>query len=96
MHWRKIVECRILRIDYEQVVDSLEPSVRRLLDACGLAWDPACLNFSANREAVFTLSMGQVRRNLYSDATRRWKRYGDRMASLERALENQGVTLEPD
>jgi hypothetical protein len=94
-HWAAVFPGRILRIDYEQVVESIEPSVRRLLDACGLSWDPACLKFSENREAVYTLSMGQVRRELYRDATQRWKRYGDRVASLERALEDQGVVLPP-
>ena len=85
-HWETIVPGRILRIDYEQVVDSIEPSVRRMLAACNLPWDPACLQFSENPEAVYTLSMGQVRRELYRDATQRWKRYGDRMAPLKRAL----------
>ncbi|MBL37490.1 MAG: hypothetical protein CMP07_03675 [Xanthomonadales bacterium] len=94
-HWLTVVPGSILRIDYEQVVDSIEPSVRRLLDACGLPWDPACLKFSENREAVYTLSMGQVRRELYRDATRRWRRYGDRLADLERALEDSGVELPP-
>lgn len=95
-HWQRVVPGRILRIDYEQVVDSIEPSVRRLLDACGLPWDPACLKFSENREAVYTLSMGQVRRELYRDATRRWRRYGDRVSELERALKNRGVELPSD
>lgn len=94
-HWLTVLSGRILRIDYEQVVDSIEPSVRRLLDACGLPWDAACLKFSENREAVYTLSMGQVRRELYRDATQRWKRYGDRLHGLERALENHGVELPP-
>lgn len=92
-HWDRMLPGRILRIDYEQVVDSIEPSMRRLLAACGLPWDPACLKFADNREAVYTLSMGQVRRELYRDARQRWKRYGDRMAVLERALERQGVAL---
>jgi len=92
-HWDRVFPGRILRVDYEAVVDSIEPSTRRLLDACGLPWDPACLKFSENREAVYTLSMGQVRRELYRDARQRWKRYGDRITGLERALGNQGVAL---
>ncbi|MEX2497905.1 MAG: sulfotransferase [Wenzhouxiangellaceae bacterium] len=94
-HWRRVLSGRLLRIDYEQVVDSIEPCVRRLLDACDLSWDPACLKFSENRDAVYTLSMGQVRRELYREATQRWKRYGDRMAPLVHALESQGVVLPP-
>jgi len=92
-HWGTVLSGRILRVDYEQVVDSVEPSVRRLLGACGLPWDPGCLRFFENREAVYTLSMGQVRRELYRDATRRWKRYGERMAVLQRALRDQGVVM---
>jgi len=95
-HWAAVFPGRILRIDYEQVVASIEPSVRRLLDGCSLPWDPACLKFHANREAVYTLSMGQIRRELYRDATQRWKRYGDRLTALENALEKHGVALSPD
>lgn len=94
-HWETILPDRIVRVDYEQVVASIESSVCRQLDACGLPWDPACLRFSENREAVYTLSMGQVRRELYRDASQRWKRYGDRMAALQRPLEHHGVVLPP-
>ena len=30
--------------------------MRRVLDFCGLAWDPACVDLTANESAVATLS----------------------------------------
>lgn len=90
-HWQQVFPGWVATTDYEQLVDSIEPSVRALLGYCGLPWDAACLKFAENREAVYTLSMGQVRRELYRDATGRWRRYAAHMAPLERALERNGV-----
>lgn len=92
-HWHRVFPGWIATADYEQLVHSIEPSVRALLAHCGLPWDAACLKFPENREAVYTLSMGQVRRELYRDATGRWRRYAAHMAPLERELERHGVEL---
>ena len=38
-------------VDYEETVDDLEGSRGACLDACGLEWEPACLEFHRNSAA---------------------------------------------
>ena len=49
--------------------------MRRLLDFCGLEFEPACLNFHENAAPVATASAAQVRQPLYRSSLDRWKRY---------------------
>ena len=42
-HWARVLPGKILRVQYEEVVEGFEPGVRRLLDFCGLEFEPACL-----------------------------------------------------
>jgi len=86
-HWRSVLPAgRMLEIDYEQLVAEPEPEVRRLLDHCGLEWEPACLEFHRVERAVRTASSQQVRQPLYRHAVGRWRRYRDRLGPLLEAL----------
>jgi tetratricopeptide (TPR) repeat protein len=66
---------RFTEVHYERLVDDLEPEVRRLLDFCGLKFEPACLTFHENAAPVATASAAQVRQPLYRSSLDRWKRY---------------------
>ncbi len=48
---------------------------RRLLDACGLPWDPACLEFHRTERPIRTASVTQVRQPIYTRSVARWKHY---------------------
>ncbi len=66
---------RFCELHYESMVTDFEPTVRRLLDFCGLPFEPACLNFHENEAPVATASAAQVRQPLYRTALDRWMRY---------------------
>jgi tetratricopeptide (TPR) repeat protein len=85
-HWDAALPGRVLRVQHEDVVDDLEGSVRRLLDHCGLAFEPACLEFHKNRRSVRTPSSEQVRRPIFRDGLDQWKRYERELAPLTAAL----------
>ena len=84
---------RMLELDYEALVADLEGQSRRLLDYCGLDWDPACLEFHRTERPVHTASAGQVRQPLYASAAGRWRRYEKELAPLIEAL---GELVPPD
>ncbi len=67
---------------YEQLIDDFEPEARRLLAACGLAWEPACARFHETARPVRTASLTQVRQPLYRQALARWKHYEVHLADL--------------
>jgi tetratricopeptide (TPR) repeat protein len=76
---------RVRLFRYEDLLADPEPRVRELLDACGLAFDPACLEFHRAARSVRTASAAQVRQPLRGD-TARAGRHGTRLDPLRRAL----------
>jgi len=85
-HWDEALPGRILRVHHEDVVADLEGSVRRLLDYCGLAFEPACIEFHKTDRSVRTPSSEQVRQPIYRDGLDQWKKYEPWLDPLKTAL----------
>jgi tetratricopeptide (TPR) repeat protein len=85
-HWDTVLPGRVLRVHHEDVVDDLEGQVRRLLDHCGLPFDPACLEFHRTQRSVRTASSEQVRRPLYREGLDQWRQYESWLGPLREAL----------
>jgi tetratricopeptide (TPR) repeat protein len=85
-HWDTVLPGKILRVHHEDVVNDLEGSVRRILDFCGLDFEPACLDFHKNRRQVNTASSEQVRRPIYRDGMDQWRHFEPYLATLRGAL----------
>ena len=85
-HWDQALPGRILRVDHEEVVPDLEGSVRRMLDHCGLEFEPACIEFHKTRRSVRTPSSEQVRQPIFRDGLDQWKSYEPWLGPLKAAL----------
>jgi tetratricopeptide (TPR) repeat protein len=81
-HWRKVLPMPLLEVDYEETVADLEGVARKLVAWCGLAWEPACLEFQQAKRPVRTASAVQVRQPVYRTSVGRWKHYEHALASL--------------
>ena len=68
-HVDAVLPGRVHRQFYERMVDDTEAEVRRLLDYCGLEFEPQVLEFYRTDRPVRTASSEQVRRPIYRDAT---------------------------
>lgn len=86
-YWRRVLPVPILEVDYEEIVADLEGVSRRLLDWCGLPWDPVCLAFHQTERPIRTASVTQVRQPIYRRSVARWKHYE---ASLRTLLNRLG------
>ncbi len=64
-HWDAVLPGRVLRVQHEDLVNDLEGNVRRLLDYCGLEFEPACVEFHKTERSVRTASSEQVRQPIY-------------------------------
>jgi tetratricopeptide (TPR) repeat protein len=93
-HWHAIMPGFIHDISYENLVLDQEQETRRLLSACGLEWQDACLNFHANPTATSTASASQVRRPLYETSLRQWRHYEQQLDGLRSQLLAAGLTRE--
>ncbi|MGC1305295.1 MAG: sulfotransferase [Caulobacteraceae bacterium] len=85
-HWDEVLPGRILRVHHEDVVTDLEGSVRQILDYCGLAFEPGCVDFHKTQRSVRTPSSEQVRRPIFRDGLDQWKKYEPWLDPLKLAL----------
>lgn len=85
-HWQQVLPVPLLEVDYEETVTDLEGVARRLVDWCGLDWEPACLDFHKSKRPVRTASATQVRQPLYTHSVGRWRNYEHSLAELFAAL----------
>lgn len=85
-HFDRVLPGRVHRVVYERMVEDTEGEVRRLLDYCGLPFEPACLRFWENDRAVRTASSEQVRRPIFRDAVEHWRNYEPWLGPLKAAL----------
>jgi predicted Zn-dependent protease len=77
---------RVHRIFYESLIEDTEAQVRRLLDHCGLSFEPGCLRFYENERAVRTASSEQVRRPIFREGVNHWRHYEPWLGTLKGAL----------
>jgi len=85
-HWSRVLPGRVVDVVYEKLVADPETEIRRLLAACGLPWDDACLRFHENQRSVSTASSSQVRQPIFKSAVQRWRRYEQHLGPLLEAL----------
>jgi tetratricopeptide (TPR) repeat protein len=85
-HFDRVLPGRVHRVFYERLVEDTETQVRRLLDYCGLEFEPACLRFHENERAVRTASSEQVRQPIYREALDHWRHFEPWLGPLEAAL----------
>jgi tetratricopeptide (TPR) repeat protein len=75
-HWRETIpSSRLFEIQYEDLISDQETWTRKLLEFCGLDWDPACLEFHTNDRQVSTPSKWQVRQPIYRTSVEKWRHY---------------------
>jgi hypothetical protein len=77
----------MLEFSYEATVDDFETQARRLLDFCGLDWEPSCLDFHRTERPVLTASKGQVRRPIYASSKGKWRVFERQLEPLRLAIE---------
>jgi hypothetical protein len=91
-HWDSVLPGRILRVQHEDVVEDLESNVRRLLDFCGLPFEPACLEFHKTERSIRTASSEQVRRPIFREGLDQWRHFEPWLGPLRDALGPLGAS----
>jgi tetratricopeptide (TPR) repeat protein len=86
-HWDQVLPAgRILRVHHEDVVDDLEGNVRRILEYCGLKFEPQCISFHETKRSVRTASSEQVRQAIYREGLDQWRNFEPWLDPLKVAL----------
>jgi hypothetical protein len=77
---------RILRVEHEAVVDDLETNVRRILEFCGLDFEPQCVEFYKTERSIRTASSEQVRQPIFKEGIDQWRNFEPWLGPLKEAL----------
>jgi len=85
-HWDQALPGKILRIQHEHVVEDLESNVRRILDFCGLDFEPGCLEFHKTERSVHSASSEQVRRPINREGVDQWRNYERWLGPFQQSL----------
>jgi tetratricopeptide (TPR) repeat protein len=85
-HFDEVLPGRVHRVLYEDMVENTESEVRRLLQYCGLEFEPGVLKFHENQRAVRTASSEQVRKPIFKEGMDQWRHYEPWLDALKREL----------
>jgi hypothetical protein len=67
--WKDRFKDSIFEANYENIVNSPEQEVKKMLLFCNLEWEPECLNFYKNKKTpVQTVSVSQASRPIYKSS----------------------------
>ncbi len=87
-HWDEILPGAIHSVDYETMIADQEATTRGLLEACGLDWDPNCLEFFRHDRSIPTISATQVQQPIYGSSVAAWENYADMLEPLLAVLDD--------
>jgi tetratricopeptide (TPR) repeat protein len=85
-HWDSVLPGRVLHLCYEDVVEDVEASVRRVMQFCELEFEPGCVEFYKTARSVSTASSEQVRQPIFRTGLSQWRHYETWLGPLEEAL----------
>ena len=85
-HWDAVLPGKVLHVRYEDLVRNPEAGIRALLAHCGVAFEPACLQFHETQRPVRTASSEQVRQPLYASGIGYWKHFAEQLEPLRLSL----------
>jgi tetratricopeptide (TPR) repeat protein len=85
-HWDRVLPGKVLHVQHEDVVEDLQGNVRRILDFCGLEFEPQCVEFYKTERSVRTASSEQVRQPIFKDGLNQWRHFEPFLGPLKAAL----------
>ena len=85
-HWDAVLPGFVLRVLHEDVVADLEGQVRRILDFCGLPFEPACVEYHRTERSIRTPSAEQVRQPISRAAMGQWRNFDPWLGPLREGL----------
>lgn len=93
-HWSKVLQGRLIEVDYESLVTDTEKQTHVLLEQLGLEFQPDCLDFYKNPAPSATASSVQVREKTHSRSINRWKKFSKELQPLKNHLESVNISVE--
>lgn len=92
-HWRNCLPGKFFEMQYEELVQSPQHSIERLLEYVGVGFESACMAFHLNPEPAATASAAQVREPIHTRSVAGWKRHEVPLRPLIDMLHQAGIEV---
>ena len=87
--WNKKLPNDIYNANYENIVQNKEEEIKKLIEFCGLDWDPSCLAHHKSRKTpISTVSVVQARKPIYTSSMNSNDKYSKYLKPLFDILKN--------
>ena len=86
--WQKRYDNRIYNVDYDSLVNNEEVEIKRLIARLGIQWEETCLAPEKNERVITTASSQQVRRRIYRDSSKAWRKFEPYLKGIFNKLED--------
>jgi tetratricopeptide (TPR) repeat protein len=90
-HWKTCLGDDLIEVTLEALIAEPELHILRILAACNLPFEDACLSPHEAAGAVASASSSQVRKPINSEGVGAWKRYASGLMPLRARLEAMGA-----
>jgi tetratricopeptide (TPR) repeat protein len=89
IQYRSVLGLHYTEVRYEDLVENLEPTMRKVFDFLACDWEPAVLDYheAARKHYARTPSYQDVTSPVYTRSLGRWQRYRDRLEPVLPLLE---------
>ena len=84
--WHSILPNYIYDISYESLIKNQKIETQKLLKFCNLKWNDNCMMFYKNKRYITTASLVQVRKPIYNNSIKSWKKYEKYIKDLIKIL----------
>lgn len=88
-HWQTIFPDRILDIQYEDMVQDVEATGRKMASFCGLDWHDQMAQPNKSTAQILTLSATQLRRPVHTNSIGKWRAEAEVLEPFVNALTPQ-------
>jgi len=85
-HWEAVMPGAILRVQHEELIADVAGGVRRILEFCGLEFEPGCVEFHRTERRIHTASAAQVRQPVNREGVDQWRNFEPWLGPLKSAL----------
>lgn len=92
-YWDEVLPGVVLTVRYEDMVRDPQTVARRVMEHCGLPFEPECVDLLRNQTPSATASSTQVREQIHSRSIGAWRRYAE---PLEEARAWLAARLPPE
>lgn len=89
--WRLTYSEKFIEIDYENLTEHPEETIRQILEYCELPYEQNCVDFQNSDRVVLTASQDQVKRGMYTGSSEEWRKYSDYIQPILKKLNDYGI-----